>query len=86
LNAQGPFTTIIRLANRDDLALDQLARAIADTALAASLDASLPADGRHSPAHRALTTPAPNVPTGRPSGRAGASSAPITGRWSIRRR
>jgi len=73
--------------------LDQPARAIADTALAASLDASLPdwtetlpADGRHSPTHRALTTPAPDAPTGRPPGRAGASSAPIAGRWSIGRR
>lgn len=87
------FTTIICLANRDDLALDQLARAMADTALAASLDASLPdwtetlpADGRNSPTHRALTTPAPDVPTGRLPGRTGASSAPIAGRWSVGRR
>ncbi len=71
----------------------ELARAIADTALAASLDASLPdwtetlpADGRHSPTYRALTTPAPNVPTGWPPGRTGTSPAPIAGRWSIGRR
>jgi len=72
---------------------DTMSLRIADTALAASLNAGLPdwtgnvsADGQQSPAHRAVTTPAPNVPTGWPPGRICASSATIALRWSIGRR